>query len=85
MFAAQQDLLALLFYNLVFLRRALLEANQKLEADLVRQRNQVIKAGQVEFVVDINRRIQDLQNERAFSKRRRTFPRNSSCASPGIF
>ena len=65
MFAAQQDLLALLFYNLVLPPARLLEANQKLEADLMRQRNQVIKAGQVEFVVDINRRIQDLQNERA--------------------
>jgi tetratricopeptide (TPR) repeat protein len=65
MFAAQQDLLALLFYNLVLPPARLLEANQKLEADLMRQRSQVIKAGQVEFVVDINRRIQDLQNERA--------------------
>ena len=65
MFAAQQDLLALLFYNLVLPPARLLEANQKLEADLVRQRNQVIKTGQLEFVVDINRRIEDLQNERA--------------------
>ena len=65
MFAAQQDVLALLFYNLVLPPARLLEANQKLEADLVWRRNQFIKAGQVEFVVDINRRIQDLQNERA--------------------
>ena len=65
MFAAQQDLLALLFYNLVLPPARLLEANQKLEADLVRQRNQVIKTGQLELVVDINRRIEDLQNERA--------------------
>ena len=64
MFAAQQNVLALLFYNLVLPPARLLEANKKLEADLVWQRNQVIKAGQVEFVVDINRRIQDLQNER---------------------
>ena len=65
MFAAQQDVLALLFYNLVLPPARLLEANQKLEADLVRQRSQVIKGGQIELVVDINRRIQDLQNERA--------------------
>jgi TolA-binding protein len=65
MFAAQQDLLALLFYNLVLPPGRLLEANQKLEADLVRQRNQVIKTGQLELVVDINRRIEDLQSERA--------------------
>ena len=64
MFAAQQDVLALLFYNLVLPPVRLLEANKKLEADLVWQRNQVIKAGQIELVVDINRRIQDLQNER---------------------
>ena len=64
MFSAQQNVLALLFYNLVLPLPRLLEANQKLEADLVWQRNQVIKAGQVELVVDINRRIQDLQSER---------------------
>jgi TolA-binding protein len=65
MFAAKQDVLALLFYSLVLPPARLLEANQKLEADLVRQRNQVIKSGQVEFVVDINRRIKELQDERS--------------------
>jgi hypothetical protein len=65
MFAAQQDVLALLFYNLVLPPTRLLEANKKLEADLERQRAQLIKSGQVEFVVDINRRIQDLRSERA--------------------
>jgi TolA-binding protein len=64
MFAAQQDVLALLFYNLVLPPARLLEANKRLEADLVWQRSQFLNAGQVEFVVDINRRIQDLQNER---------------------
>ena len=64
MFSAKQDVLALLFYNLVLPPARLLEANQKLEADLVHQRNQFIRTGQVEFVVDINRRIQDLQEER---------------------
>ena len=43
----------------------MLEANKKLEAELERQRTQLIKSGQVEFVVDINRRIQDLRSERA--------------------
>ncbi|HVQ20962.1 MAG TPA: tetratricopeptide repeat protein [Terrimicrobiaceae bacterium] len=65
MFAAQQDVLALLFYNLVLPPTRLLEANKKLEAELERQRTQLIKSGQVEFVVDINRRIQDLRSERA--------------------
>jgi TolA-binding protein len=65
MFAAKQDVLALLFYNLVLPPARLLEANHKWEADLVRQRDQLIKAGQMEFVVDINRRIQDLQEERS--------------------
>ena len=65
MFAAQQDVLALLFYNLVLPPARLLEANKKYEADLVWWREQVRKAGQqLEMVVDINRRIQDLQNER---------------------
>lgn len=64
MFAAQQDVLALMFYSLVLPPARLLEANKKLEADLVWQRSQVIKAGQAERVVNINRRLQDLQNER---------------------
>ena len=65
MFAAKQDVLALLFYSLVLPPARLLEANQKYEADLVWRREQVRKAGQqLEVVVDINRRIQDLQNER---------------------
>jgi TolA-binding protein len=65
MFAADQVVLALLFYNLVLPPARLLEANKKLEADLLWQRSQVLKAGQIEFVVDINRRIQGLQDERA--------------------
>jgi TolA-binding protein len=66
MFAANQDVLALLFYNLVLPPARLLEANKKYEADLVWWREQVRKAGQqLEVVVDINRRIQDLQNERS--------------------
>ena len=65
MFAANQDVLALLFYNLVLPPARLLEANKKYEADLLWWREQVRKAGQqLEIVVDINRRIQDLQNER---------------------
>ena len=64
MFAAQQDVLALLFYNLVLPPARLLEANKKLEADLLWQRGQVLKAGQLELVVDINRRIHDLQDQR---------------------
>ena len=66
MFAANQDVLALLFYNLVLPPARLIEANKKYEADLVWWREQVRKAGQqLELVVDINRRIQDLQNERS--------------------
>jgi tetratricopeptide (TPR) repeat protein len=65
MFAAKQDVLALLFYSLVLPPARMLEASQKWEADLLHQRNQLIKAGQVEFVVDINRRIQQLRNERS--------------------
>ena len=65
MFAAQQDVLALLFYNLVLPPTRLLEANKKYEADLLAWRGQVLKSGQqLELVVDINRRVQDLQNER---------------------
>jgi TolA-binding protein len=65
MFAANQDVLALLFYNLVLPPARLLEANKKYEEDLVWRREQVRRAGQqLELVVDINRRIQDLQNER---------------------
>ena len=66
MFAADQDVLALLFYNLVLPPARLIEANKKYEADLVWWREQVRKSGQqLELVVDINRRIQDLQNERS--------------------
>jgi TolA-binding protein len=65
MFAANQDVLALLFYSLVLPPRRLLEANQELETDLVAKRNQLIKAGQLDLVVDINRRIQELQDERS--------------------
>jgi TolA-binding protein len=65
MFAAQQDVLALLFYNLVLPPARLVEANKKYEAELLWWREQVRKAGQqLELVVDISRRIQDLQNER---------------------
>jgi TolA-binding protein len=65
MFAADQYVLALLFYNLVLPPARLLEANKKYEADLLWWRGQVLKSGQqLEAVVDINRRIQDLQNER---------------------
>jgi TolA-binding protein len=64
MFAAKQDVLALLFYNLVLPPTRLLEANKKYEEDLVWRRSQALKSGQLEFVVDVNRRIQDLQNER---------------------
>ena len=65
MFGAQQDVLALLFYNLVLPPARLLEANKKYEADLVWRREQLRKSGQqLELVVDINRRIHDLQNER---------------------
>jgi TolA-binding protein len=66
MFAANQDVLALLFYNLVLPPARLIEANKKYEADLVWWREQVRKSGQqLELVVDINRRIQDLQSERS--------------------
>ena len=65
MFAAKQDVLALLFYSLVLPPARLLEANQKWENALIQQRNQLIKAGQVEFVVDINRRIRELQDARS--------------------
>ncbi len=65
MFGAQQDVLALLFYNLVLPPARLLEANKKYENDLVWWREQLRKSGQqLELVVDINRRIHDLQNER---------------------
>ena len=65
MFAAQQDVLALLFYNLVLPPKRLLEANKTYEADLLWWRSQVLKSGQqLELVVDINRRVADLQNER---------------------
>ncbi|HEY5743702.1 MAG TPA: tetratricopeptide repeat protein, partial [Terrimicrobiaceae bacterium] len=64
MFSAQQDVLALLFYNLVLPPARLLEANKKYEEDLILWRSQVLKSGQLELVVDINRRIRDIQNER---------------------
>ncbi len=64
MFAAKQDVLALLFYSLVLPPARLLEANEKWENALIQQRNQLIKSGQVEFVVDINRRIRELQDAR---------------------
>ena len=65
MFAAQQDVLALLFYNLVLPPTRLLEANKKYQAELEWWREQVRKSGQqLELIVDINRRIQDLENER---------------------
>jgi TolA-binding protein len=65
MFAANQDVLALLFYSLVLPPARLLEANQKLETVLLAKRNQLIKTGQLEFVVDINRRVQELRDARA--------------------
>jgi TolA-binding protein len=65
MFAANQDVLALLFYSLVLPPARFLEANQKLEADLMSRRNQLIKTGQLEFVVDVNRRVQELRDERS--------------------
>ncbi|HEY5779208.1 MAG TPA: tetratricopeptide repeat protein [Terrimicrobiaceae bacterium] len=64
MFSAQQEVLALLFYNLVLPPARLLEANKKYEEDLMLWRSHVLKSGQLELVVDINRRIKDLQNER---------------------
>ncbi|HEY5952900.1 MAG TPA: tetratricopeptide repeat protein [Terrimicrobiaceae bacterium] len=65
MFSAQQDVLALLFYSLVLPPARLIEANKKYEGELVAWREQVRKSGQqLELVVDVSRRIQDLQNER---------------------
>lgn len=66
--SAAQDVLALLFYKLVLPPAQLLAANQRLEAGLLRRREQVIAGGQFEFVVDINRRIQDLQADREVLK-----------------
>ena len=65
MFAAQQDVLALLFYSLVLPPARMLEANKKWEADLLQKRSQLIKAGQGELVVDINRRLRELQDARS--------------------
>ncbi len=60
MFAAQQESSRPLLQSGAS-SGAFLEANQKYEAELERRRDQVRKSGQqLELVVDINRRIQDL-------------------------
>ena len=64
MFTANQDVLALLFYNLVLPPARLLEANRNTKRPPLAERTSGKAGQQLELVVDINRRIQDLQDER---------------------
>lgn len=73
MFAAEQYVLALLFYHLTLPPRQMIEWSERLEESLLGERDAAIQSSQYERVANINRQIQETQAARAMIEEMKDF------------